>query len=145
MPSNHKLFKKLSSIDKELETTLDLYSFKRGEALYGASCAIDPAYSHKGLSRMFWSHIIILGYLAGWKCYYSRISCPISLKMITQLGAEVVKEVAIDGKEKIWMVRMNKDSFTPIIAKAVLNSLKKVIIRIYDQMRMKLKCIEIEQ
>jgi hypothetical protein len=49
--------------------------------------------------------------------------------MITQLGAEVVKEVAIDGKEKIWMVIMNKDSFTPLIAKAVLNSLKKVMIR----------------
>jgi len=38
----------------------------------------------------FWWHCFVSGQVGGWKYYYSRISSPISLKMLLQLGAEVL-------------------------------------------------------
>jgi len=48
---------------------------------------IDPDYANKGYSLRFWWQALALGKVLGWKYYYSRISSPVSLKMVQKLGA----------------------------------------------------------
>lgn len=65
-------------------------ALKRGDAIYGLYGVIDPNYAKTGYSLLFWWYCFSLGQKAGWKYYYSRISSPVSLKMLQQLGAEVL-------------------------------------------------------
>lgn len=82
----------------------------KGDLIYGLYAVIDPDYANKGYSLRFWWQCLAVGKVAGWKYYYSRISSPISLKMVLKLGAEVVGETEfVDGdfKEKFWMIRLD--------------------------------------
>lgn len=81
---------------KILENQLDLKGIKRGEAIYGLFGVIDPNEAKGGYSLKFWWHLFNIGKVAGWKYYYSRISSPVSLKMLKQLGAEVLGEVSVE-------------------------------------------------
>jgi hypothetical protein len=71
-----------------LETKVDYSQLKRGEAIYGLYGVIDPDEASKGHSLKFWWNLFAIGKLGGWRYYYSRISSPVSLKMLKQLGAE---------------------------------------------------------
>jgi hypothetical protein len=89
---------------------MDLSEFKKGDLIYGLYAVIDPDYANRGYSLRFWWQALSVGKVAGWKYYYSRISSPISLKMVQKLGAEVVGEAEfVDGefREKFWMIRMD--------------------------------------
>jgi len=58
----------------------------------------------------FWWYQFAIGKVGGWKYYYSRISSPISLKLLLRFGAEIVAEtevVGIGGKHKMWMIRID--------------------------------------
>jgi len=48
---------------------------------------IDPNYAKMGYSLLFWWFQRAIGMKAGWKYYYSRLSSPVSLKMLKQIGA----------------------------------------------------------
>jgi hypothetical protein len=95
MPTDLTLFAKLSKAGQELESKIDLSFLKRGDAIYGLFGVIDPEYANKGFSLSFWWECFARGKIAGWKFYYSRISSPVSLKMLKQLGAEVLAETTV--------------------------------------------------
>ena len=108
--SKLELFTKLGKAGKELEAQIDFKSFKRGEAVYGTYAVIDPAAASQGYSPKFWWECLSAGKVAGYKYYYSRISSPVSLKMLMKLGSEVVGETVVeagDKVEKIWMTRLD--------------------------------------
>ncbi len=51
-----------------------------------------------------------MGIVGGWKYFYSRISSPLSLKLLQRLGAEVLAETEVvgsNGKHKMWMVMID--------------------------------------
>lgn len=98
MPSHLELFSKLGKTGKVLESKLDLSGLKKGDAGYGPYAVIDPNEASKGYSLIFWWEALALGKLAGWKYYYSRISSPVSLKMLLKLGAEIVAEANVEGE-----------------------------------------------
>jgi hypothetical protein len=58
-----------------------------GESIYGLYGVIDPEHANKGYSLRFWWECFSMGIAGGWKSYYSRISSPVSLKMLQKLGA----------------------------------------------------------
>ncbi len=87
MPNHHDFLKKLGAAGQQLEKQLDLSEFKHGDLIYGLYAVIDPEYANKGYSLRFWWQCLAVGKVAGWKYYYSRISSPISLKMVQKLGA----------------------------------------------------------
>ena len=92
---------------KVLENKLNLTGIKRGDAIYGLFGVIDPNEANGVYSLKFWWHCFNIGKVAGWKYYYSRISSPVSLKMLKQLGAEVLGEVSVENnQEKLWMIRI---------------------------------------
>ena len=128
MPSNIELFSKLGEAGKRLESSIDLTEVKRGEAIYGLYGVIDPNYAKMGLSLDFWWFCFAAG-KANWKYYYSRISSPISLKMLQKLGAEVVAETDLeldDGQtEKLWMVRLPMGNTAPLSALRALSKRPK--------------------
>lgn len=95
MPTDLLLFKKLGRAGQELESKLNLSSIKKGDAIYGLFGVIDPDYASKGFSLSFWWECFVRGKIGGWKYYYSRISSPISLKMLQKLGAEVLAEAIV--------------------------------------------------
>lgn len=90
MPTKLELFSKLGKAGKELERKMDVTGLKRGDAVYGPMAVIDPKEANQGYSLKFWWHLFAMGKISGWKYYYSRISSPISLKMLLKLGAEIV-------------------------------------------------------
>ena len=63
-----------------------------GDCVYGVYAVIDPEHANKGYSLRFWWECLSIGKVAGWKTYYSRISSPVSLKMVLKLGAQVTAE-----------------------------------------------------
>lgn len=64
--------------------------------MYGLYGVIDPDYANKGYSLTFWWQCFALGkVIGGWKYYYSRVSNPLSLKMLQKLGAEVLAETTV--------------------------------------------------
>lgn len=83
---------KLGVTGQQLEKQMDISDLKKGDAIYGLYAVIDPDYANKGYSLRFWWQCLSVGKVGGWKYYYSRISSPISLKMVQKLGAEVVAE-----------------------------------------------------
>ena len=88
MPSNLELFDTLGKAGKELEKQIDLTGIKRGESVYGPYAMIDPKEASKGYSLKFWWQCFAYAKASGgWKYYYSRVSSPISLKMLLKLGA----------------------------------------------------------
>lgn len=64
-----------------------------------------------------------MGKIGGWKYYYSRISSPVSLKMLVKLGAEVLAEVDCEN-EKLWMIRI--DLTKPWPSFSMLKELTKI-------------------
>ena len=51
-----------------------------------------------------------MGKVGGWKYYYSRISSPVSLKLLLRFGAEILAETEVvgsGGKHKMWMIRID--------------------------------------
>jgi hypothetical protein len=78
-----------------LEKKLDLTGLKRGDAGYGPFAVIDPEYASQGYSLKFWWESLGQAKVAGWKYYYSRISSPVSLKMVLKLGSEILAEVDV--------------------------------------------------
>jgi hypothetical protein len=96
MPSDLILFKQLAKAGKDLEDQIDTKFLKKGEAIYGLYAVIDPDYSKKGYSLGFWWQCFAMAKIVGWKYYYSRISSPVSLKMLQQLGAEVLAEAYVE-------------------------------------------------
>lgn len=106
MPSKLDLFRSLGEAGKRLEAKVDFSELQRGEAIYGLYGVIDPSEANKGHSLLFWWHLFAMGKIGGWKYYYSRISSPVSLKMLLKLGAEVLAEVDCDN-EKMWMIRID--------------------------------------
>ena len=105
-----ELFTKLGKAGKELESQLDLKSFKRGEGVIGTYAVIDPKEASQGYSLKFWWECLSAGKVAGYRYYYSRISSPVSLKMLMKLGSEIVGETIVeagDKVEKIWMTRLD--------------------------------------
>ena len=110
MPNNIDFFGKLGEAGSKLEKGIDYSQFKHGDLIYGLYAVIDPDYANKGYSLPFWWQCLSVGKVSGWRYYFSRISSPISLKMVQKLGMEVVSEVDfVDGdlKEKFWMVRLD--------------------------------------
>ena len=87
MPTDFHMFKILSQTGKNLEKKVHYKDFGRGEAIYGLYGVIDPEEAGKNLSLNFWWQSFALGKVGGWKYYYSRISSPVSLKMLQRLGA----------------------------------------------------------
>jgi hypothetical protein len=71
---------------------------RRGDAAYGPYAVIDPKEAGSGLSLKFWWYCFAHGKISGWRYYYSRISSPVSLKMLLKLGAEIVAETTVEGK-----------------------------------------------
>ena len=92
MPSNLELFKSIGNAGERLMAKLDFSHLKRGDAIYGLYGVIDPSESNQGHSLQFWWNLFAIGKIGGWKYYYSRISSPVSLKMLQKLGAEVLAE-----------------------------------------------------
>ena len=69
--------------------------------MYGLYGVIDPSEASKGHSLKFWWNLFALGKVGGWRYYYSRVSSPVSFKMLMQLGAENLAEEVLedtDGK-----------------------------------------------
>ena len=93
MPTNLDLFRSIGEAGQRLQAKLDFSEFKRGEAIYGLYGVIDPSEANKGYSLQFWWNLFAMGKIGGWKYYYSRISSPLSLKMLLKLGAEILAEV----------------------------------------------------
>lgn len=106
MPSDLELFKTLGDAGARLQAKVDFSNIKRGEAVYGLYGVIDPSEANKGHSLQFWWNLFAMGKIGGWKYYYSRISSPVSLKMLVKLGAEVLAEVDCEN-EKMWMARID--------------------------------------
>ncbi len=101
MPNNLDFLKKLGLAGQQLQKQMDLSEFKKGDLIYGLYAVIDPDYANKGYSLRFWWQALSVGKVAGWKYYYSRISSPISLKMVQKLGAEIVAQADfVDGDFK---------------------------------------------
>ena len=95
MPSELTLFAKLAEAGQRLEKQLQVESLNRGDAIYGLFGVIDPEYANRGYSLSFWWQCFARGKVGGWKYYYSRISSPVSLKMLQQLGAEIIAETSV--------------------------------------------------
>lgn len=117
MPSNLELFKILAATGKNLDAKLDYSQFKAGDVTYGLYGVMDPEEAGKGYALMFWYHQFVMGKVGGWRYYYSRISSPVSLKLLQRLGAEILAEtdvVGFEGKHKMWMIRIDltKSSFS---------------------------------
>ena len=93
MPSELDLFKTIGQAGEKLQSKVDFSNIKRGECIYGLYGVIDPSEANKGHSLQFWWYSFAMGKIGGWKYYYSRISSPVSLKMLLKLGAEVLAEV----------------------------------------------------
>lgn len=96
---------------------MDYSKFQPGDVTYGLYGVIDPEEAGKGLAMVFWYHQFVMGKVGGWKYYYSRISSPVSLKLLQRLGAEIMAEtdvVGFEGKHKMWMIRIDfsKPSFS---------------------------------
>ena len=89
MPHKLQLFQKLGKAGKDLVKQLDLTDIKRGDACYGPLAMIDPKEANQGYSIKFWWQCFAYGKTAGWKYYYSRISSPVSLKIVMKLGATI--------------------------------------------------------
>jgi hypothetical protein len=105
---------------------LDLTGLKRGDVVYGLYGVIDPDHSKKGYSLSFWWQCFAMGKISGWKYYYSRISSPVSLKMLKLLGAEVMAESSVkteEGEEKVWMIRI--DLANPLPSMSMLAAMGK--------------------
>ena len=58
----------------------------------------------------FWWYQYAMGKVGGWKYYYSRVSSPVSLKLLQRLGGQVLADVDVvgsEGKHKMWMIRID--------------------------------------
>ena len=87
---------------------------------------IDPDYANRGYSLSFWWQCFARGKVGGWRYYYSRLSSPVSLKMLKQLGAEVVAEAEVKseaGDSKVWMIRI--DLHNPLPNMSMLTAMSK--------------------
>ena len=105
---------------------MDISNIERGDAIYGLFGVIDPEYANRGYSLAFWWHCFVSGQVGGWKYYYSRISSPVSLKMLLQLGAEILAESSIEtdlGVEKVWMIRI--DLSRPLLPLSMITAMAK--------------------
>ena len=103
MPTKLDLFKSIGAAGEKLQAKVDFSDLKRGDAIYGLYGVIDPSEANKGHSLQFWWNLFAMGKIGGWKYYYSRISSPVSLKMLQKLGAEVIAEADCEN-EKMWMI-----------------------------------------
>ena len=77
---------------------------------YGVYGVVDPDVAGQRYALGFWWYQFALGKIGGWKYYYSRVSSPVSLKLLVRLGAEVLGEVDVvgsEGKQKMWMIRID--------------------------------------
>lgn len=92
MPNNLPFFKKLSEVGKNLQKDLDVSKNKLGDIVYGLYAVIDPDYASKGYSIRFWWESLLIAKAMGFKYYYSRLSSPISLKILQKMGAEILKD-----------------------------------------------------
>jgi hypothetical protein len=97
MPSGLELFRVLAATGKNLDAKLDYTGFKKGESIYGLYGVIDPSASGNRLALKFWWYQFAMGQVGGWNYYYSRISSPISLKLLQRLGAEILADVDVVG------------------------------------------------
>lgn len=109
MPSEHPLFKVLAETGRNLDSKVDYSGLKRGDAIYGLYGVMDPSEAGKNYAFKFWWNQFAVGKMGGWHYYYSRISSPVSLKLLKRLGAEVIAEVDVVGSadEKMWMIRID--------------------------------------
>ena len=110
MPSQLDLFRKIGEAGRHLEGQLNLSSFKAGEVCYGMMGCVDPKEAGKQAATLFWLHQVTLGKLAGWKYFFSRISSPVSLRLLQKMGGEVIAETEIaglEGEQKMWMVKID--------------------------------------
>lgn len=110
MPTNLELFKKIRETGKNLDEKLDYSQFKPGEVCYGLYGGIDPIEAGNQAAIKFWWYQVAMGKLGGWKYFYSRLSSPISLKLLERLGGEIVAQtdvVGSEGKQKMWMIRID--------------------------------------
>jgi len=93
MPSDHYLFKCLAETGKNLDAKISYKDINRGEAIYGLYGVMDPSEAGKNHSFKFWWNQFAVGKAAGWRYYYSRLSSPISLRLLQRLGAEILADV----------------------------------------------------
>lgn len=110
MPSNIEFFKKIGKVGSALEKDLNPDEMQRGTVVYSMYAVIDPEYAKKGYSLRFWWQLFSAAKLVGFHVCYSRITSPVSLKMLQKLGADIVNQVEYteDGlKEKMWMIKIN--------------------------------------
>jgi len=110
MPTDLDLFRKIRETGINLEQQLDLSEFKQGEVCYGTLGAIDPHESGNQAATRFWWYQAAMGKLGGWKYFFSRVSSPISLKLLQRLGGEVIAETEVagsQGKQRMWMVMID--------------------------------------
>ena len=87
MPSNLQLFKQIWQTGKNLDKKIDYSSFKPGDVSYGVYGVIDPSEAGNKHAMRFWWYQFAIGKVGGWKYYYSRISSPVSLKLLLRFGA----------------------------------------------------------
>jgi len=95
MPSDFHLFKVLSQTGKNLDKKVNYEGFNKGDVIYGLYGVLDPSEAGKSLAMSFWWHQFAMGKTGGWKYYYSRISSPVSLKLLQRLGAEILAETDV--------------------------------------------------
>ena len=123
------MFKILAQTGKNLDQKVDYNAVKAGEAIYGLYGVMDPAYAGQKYALKFWWNQFAIGKVGGWKYYYSRISSPKSFRMLLKLGAEVLADVDVvgsEGKEKMWMIRIDlKKQFPSYTELVKLSSLPK--------------------
>ena len=126
MPSDLELFTKLEEAGRRLEKSINLEEIKRGDAIYGLYGVIDPNYAKHGFSLDFWWHGFATAGEHSFKDYYSRVSSPVSLKMIMKLGAEILAETDVilnnGTSEKLWMIKL---PFKNVPSLRLLRSLSK--------------------
>jgi hypothetical protein len=74
-------------VGRILQKDLDLSKYKQGDLVYGTYAVIDPDFGNKGYSIRFWWENLLIAKNMGFKHYYSRLSSPISYKILLKLGA----------------------------------------------------------
>ena len=97
MPTDLQLFRDIGETGKNLDKKLDYTQFQQGEVSYGLYGVIDPDYAGKNYPFKFWWYQFALGKVAGWKYFYSRVSSPISLRLLQRLGAKILADVDVVG------------------------------------------------
>jgi hypothetical protein len=110
MPTEHPLFRVLAQTGVNLDKKLDYSKIKPGEVSYGLYGVMDPSEAGKKHAFKFWWNQFAIGKAAGWHYYYSRLSSPVSLKLLLRLGAEIMADVEVvgsGGKQKMWMIRID--------------------------------------